>query len=87
MIINVAACFELTISAIYWHILDLEPLPAGLTCLGYAFLLPGLIFTIGGQGIIENTSNEINFELYRPTEVINDTRISGAPNLKHSYLM
>jgi len=27
-------------------------MPANMTCLGYAFITPGLIFVIGGQGAL-----------------------------------
>jgi len=35
-----------------YHILKEELIPSGLTCLGYSFLIPGLILIIGGQGAL-----------------------------------
>lgn len=29
-------------------------MPANFTCLGYAFITPGLMFIIGGQGALDN---------------------------------
>lgn len=36
-------------------------MPANMTCLGYAFITPGLMFVIGGQGVIENKEHKMNF--------------------------
>ena len=35
-----------------YHILALELIPSGMTCLGYSFLIPGMVFIIGGQGAL-----------------------------------
>lgn len=32
-----------------YHVIGLELVPSGLTCLGYSFLVPGLVFILGGQ--------------------------------------
>lgn len=37
-----------------YHVLRLELVPSGLTCLGYAFLVPGLVFILGGQYNLDN---------------------------------
>ncbi len=52
VIINAGFTFELILTALGWHILGLERYPANMTCLGYAFITPGLIFVIGGQGAL-----------------------------------
>ena len=66
LIINVTACFELIITAMIYHIIALELIPSGMTCLGYSFLVPGLVFCVGGQGALSNLENKLNFEIYQP---------------------
>lgn len=56
-----------------YHVLALELIPSGMTCLGYAFLTPGLVFCVGGQGALQNLENKLNFEVYRPSN--RETRI------------
>ena len=53
-------------TSIIYHLLGLERVPNGLTCLGYAFLVPGLVFILGGESTLENKENKLNFQLYRP---------------------
>ena len=52
VIINAGFQFEVILTLIMWHALGLELMPANMTCLGYAFITPGLIFNIGGQGAL-----------------------------------
>jgi len=67
VIIDIASTFELIICCCIWNLFGLEKFPPGMTCIGYAFLMPGLVFIIGGRGVLDNVDNKINFELYRPT--------------------
>jgi dipeptide/tripeptide permease len=69
-----------------YHLLALEFIPSGMTCLGYSFLVPGMIFIIGGQGALDDNVNKINFELYRPTEVRNtNVRTTLMPKRTESF--
>lgn len=43
-------------------------MPSGLTCLGYSFLVPGLVFILGGQANLQNQEGTLNFQLYQPIE-------------------
>jgi hypothetical protein len=52
VILNAGFRFELILTSLAWHGLGLERMPANMTCLGYAFITPGLIFNIGGQGTL-----------------------------------
>ena len=52
VIINAGFTFELILTSLAWHALGLERMPANMTCLGFAFITPGLIFNIGGQGAL-----------------------------------
>ncbi len=54
VIINAGFTFELILTSLIWHILGLERMPANMTCLGYAFITPGVMFCIGGQAAIDN---------------------------------
>lgn len=87
VIIDIASTFELIICCFVWNLFGLEKFPFGMTCLGYAFLMPGLVFIIGGRGILDNIENKINFELYRPTEVNMNLsfRTAFRPTLKESW--
>lgn len=44
-----------------YHIIGLELIPSGMTCLGYSFLVPGLVFCVGGQGALNKLENKLNF--------------------------
>ena len=44
-----------------YHIIGLELIPSGMTCLGYSFLVPGLVFCEGGQGALNKLENTLNF--------------------------
>ena len=48
-----------------YHIIGLERVPSGLTCLGYSFLIPGLVFVLGGQWNLTNKENNIHLEFYQ----------------------
>jgi hypothetical protein len=54
LIINIATCFKLIISAVIMHVLQLELIMSGITILGFCFIVPGLVFIIGGQGALES---------------------------------
>ena len=87
VIIDIASTFELIMCCFIWNLFGLEKFPFGMTCLGYAFLMLGLVFIIGGRGILDNIDNKMNFELYRPTEVnVNMSfRTVLRPTLKESW--
>lgn len=61
VIIDIASTFELLICCFIWDLFGLEHFPPGRTCIGYAFLMPGLVFIIGGKGILDNIDNKLNF--------------------------
>lgn len=47
-----AGVFEPLVTSILYHMLDLEPVPSGLTCIGFSFIVPGQLMIVAGQGII-----------------------------------
>lgn len=68
LIINIASRFEIVETSVIYHVLGLELVPSGLTCLGYSFIVPGLVFILGGQATLDNKDNQLNFELYKPID-------------------
>jgi hypothetical protein len=55
LIINVSSRFEIIYSSIFYHILRVEQIPSGMTCIGYCFLVPGLIFILVAHAALNNT--------------------------------
>lgn len=47
---------------------SIEIIYSGVTCLGFAFLIPGMMLIVGGQNILQNKSFGINFSLYKQEE-------------------
>jgi hypothetical protein len=54
-IIAVASTFEPLLTSVLYYLLDFEPMPTGLTAIGYSFITPGLLLIIAGQGLIQQT--------------------------------
>lgn len=55
--IGFANVFEPIFSSCMYHITNIEPAPSGLTCLAYAFIVPGSLLIIAGRGIITRVSD------------------------------
>ncbi len=62
----------------------LELIMSGLTCLGYCFIVPGMIFIVGGQGALAHKQNKLAFQLYKPPDIFcpnllgEDNRVSNS---------
>lgn len=51
---NIASCFEPIITISIYHIFSIEVLTPGMSCLGLAFLVPGMMLVVGGQNYLKN---------------------------------
>lgn len=49
--IGFANVFEPIFSSCMYHITGIEPSPSGMTCLAYAFIVPGSLLILTGRGI------------------------------------
>ena len=52
LVINIATSFKTIVSSMVMHSLGLELIMSGLTPIGYCFIIPGMVFIIGGQGAL-----------------------------------
>lgn len=66
---NVASCFEIIITTMIYHIFDIEVVHSGMTCLGFSFLVPGMMLIVGGQNQLQNKEFKIDLELYKQDEI------------------
>lgn len=66
LVINIAANLKTIISSLVMQAVGLELIMSGLTPIGYCFLIPGMIFIVGGQGALTHKSNRLAFQLYKP---------------------
>lgn len=69
LVINIATCFKTIISSLLMQAVGLELIMSGLTPVGYCFLIPGLIFVVGGQGAMSHKENKLAFQLYKAPDV------------------
>lgn len=58
-----AGIFEPLVTSILYHVIGLEPIPSGLTCIGFSFIVPGQLMIVAGQSIIHERPGLINFRL------------------------
>lgn len=65
---NVASCFEPIITILIYNGFSIEVVTGGITCLGLAFLVPGMMLIVGGQNYLEHQEIKINFLLYKEEE-------------------
>lgn len=68
VIIRISNCFTILIMAVLCHLLDIEAADSALTALSFGFIIPGLIFIIVGEGLLEENEVKMNFVLYRGRE-------------------
>jgi hypothetical protein len=61
--ISFANVFEPIFSSCMYVITDIEPVPKGLTYLGYAFTVPGSLLIIAGRGILTQMTDKIQLIL------------------------
>jgi hypothetical protein len=52
LVINIATSMKTIVSSMIMHVLGLELIMSGLTPIGYCFIIPGMVFIIGGQGAL-----------------------------------
>lgn len=58
-----AGIFEPLVTSIIYHMLALEPVPSGLTCIGFSFMVPGQLMIVAGQSTLHQKPALINFIL------------------------
>lgn len=61
--ISFANVFEPIFSSCMYIVTNIEPVPKGLTCLGYAFTVPGSLLIIAGRGILTQMTDKIQLIL------------------------
>jgi hypothetical protein len=66
VIIKISNCFTILLMGAFCHLLDIELADSALTALSFGFVVPGLIFIITGESLLENNEVKINFVLYQP---------------------
>jgi hypothetical protein len=66
---NVASCFEPIITVSIYHLFAIEVIAPGTTCLGLAFIVPGMMLIVGGQNYLAHEEIKINFSLYKQQEI------------------
>ncbi len=69
LIRNIASCFQTIITTFIYHIFNIQIIHSGISCLGYAFLIPGMMLIVGGQNYLQNKQAKINFLLYKQQEL------------------
>jgi hypothetical protein len=65
---NVSSCFEPVITISIYHIFAIEVLTPGMTCLGLAFFVPGMMLIVGGQNYLKKQEIKIDFLIYKEEE-------------------
>lgn len=68
VIIKISNCFTILIMTVFMHGLDIEKEDSAMTTLSFGFIVPGLIFIITGESLLENNEVKMDFVLYRPQE-------------------
>ncbi len=80
LVINIASNFKTIISSMVMQAVGLQLIMSGLTCIGYCFIVPGMIFIVGGQGALANNQNKLAFQLYKPPADIFCPKLLGEDN-------
>lgn len=80
LVINIASNFKTAVSSLVMQALGLELIMSGLTCIGYCFIVPGMIFIVGGQGALSHKENKLAFQLYKPPADIFYPQLLGEDN-------
>lgn len=77
LVINIASNLKTIMSSMVMQALGLELIMSGLTPIGYCFVIPGMIFIVGGQGALNYKQNKLAFQLYKPAADIFAPQLLG----------
>ncbi len=65
---NVSSCFEPLLTVTIYHIFSIEVLTDGISSLGLAFWVPGMMLIVGGQNYMKKQEIKIDFLIYQEEE-------------------
>lgn len=52
-----------------YHALNIEVIYGGLSCLGFSFIVPGMMLVVGGQNFLAQKELKMNFLVYQRSEI------------------
>lgn len=62
-IMSIAGIIEPLVSSILLHMFDSEEIPSGFTCIGFSFMIPGLLMIVAGRNSVLGVPMKFNFNL------------------------